>query len=167
MNFKAHLTGGVITATAVTSLSYILLGGRDNPISYTEVLFFSCLFMSLFPDLDTASIPQRYFYTSLLVIIPYTYLKLPPDYLFVLSMLSVLPLVHKHRGWTHWKITPVLISLILLVFYDRSKGVYEISEKSLLINYSMFTLSIISGHYTHLLLDSKLIKIFKNSKDHH
>ena len=67
--------------------------------------------MALFPDLDTASIIQRWFYRALLVLLLILMINKQYDYFIVLSFVAVLPLIDKHRGWTHWKTAPWLISI--------------------------------------------------------
>lgn len=170
MNFKSHLIGGAASSTVLllgASQLFNLSGVNQIEMTSYSVLFFSCLFMSLFPDLDTASIPQRWFYRMMLMVIPSVYFFGTPFQLFLVSLFSVAPLVHKHRGWTHWKITPFILSLGLVIAYDQNKGFYEIKRFDLLFNYSVFIMSFVLGHYTHLLLDSKAIKIFGNDRGHH
>lgn len=167
MNFKGHVTGGLVASSAVTAASIVILGGDSIPITSPEVIFSLCFFMSLFPDLDTASIPQRWFYRLLLPILIYIYLYQDKDFLFTLSFLSITPLIDRHRGWTHWKSTPFIVSFLALYSYDLSHGIYAIEKNKLIVNYILFILSVVIGHYTHLLLDSKTVKIFGNSKDHH
>jgi len=172
MNFKGHVTGGgissaiVFTAASFTGVSFL-------EISHPIVLAAVCFFMSLFPDFDTASIPQRWFYRFSIVSFIYLYSIDQYQLLAVFSILSITPLLHKHRGWTHWKITPVFISLSIIAFYD-----YQISIDGLLnsklsseyiifntiSNYLLFIAAATIGHYTHLFLDSKF---FKNAFDHH
>lgn len=163
MNFKGHVTGGAISSSIVFVSSYFLA------ISITEiaepiVLAFICFFMSLFPDFDTASIPQRWFYRALLVLVIYLYSLSEYEMIALCAFIAPLPLLHKHRGWTHWKITPFVISIIIVLLYDQEKGLLEQDVVVTVMNYAMFVVAVVSGHYTHLLLDSKF---FKNSSDHH
>jgi hypothetical protein len=167
MNFKGHVTGGLATSFVLAVTSSLVLGPQHLNITSSEVIFTVCFFMSLFPDLDTNSIPQRWFYRILLFVMPIIYFTGQIDYFFIVSFLSILPLIHKHRGWTHWKITPFIIGIATLYFYDKEKGFYFIKYGDLALNYFFFLLAVVLGHYTHLVLDSKTIKIFKNSKDHH
>lgn len=167
MNFKSHAIGGAVAATVVTSASVLILGQNSIPITSPGILFSLCFFMSLFPDLDTASIPQRLFYRALAPIFVYIYHYHGKDFLFLVAFLSIMPLMDRHRGWTHWKGTPFMLSLTALYFYDSSRGFYAIEKNILIFNYILFISSIVVGHYTHLLLDSKHVKIFGNSKDHH
>lgn len=163
MNFKGHVIGGAVTSTIVSAISLIPIIPFIE-ISRPEVLFFVCFFMSLFPDFDTASIPQRWFYRILLVLLFWLYLEQKDEIIAIIAIFSITPLIHKHRGWTHWKVTPFIISLSLIYLYDYEKGVTGLDPYYIFINYLLFILAVVSGHYTHLLLDSKL---FKNEKGHH
>ena len=99
------------------------------------------------------------------------------DLFVVLAFGALLPLIHRHRGWTHWKVTPWVVSLFLasaheyLVTRDawfRSfspGGVWEAMER-----YWPFVFACVAGHYTHLLLDSRSLKwlpFIRNPADHH
>ena len=172
MNFKAHVTGGAISSSFVF-ITTSLLGISFLEISHPLVLTCVCFFMSLFPDFDTASIPQRWFYRIAIISFIFLYSAQEYQVLAVFAILSITPLLHKHRGWTHWKITPVVISATIILFYDyqinldsliRSKLSMGHIAKNTFMNYLIFVLSATIGHYTHLLLDSKF---FRNSADHH
>lgn len=163
MNFKTHAAGGLITASIITSFCAFSLNSILD-IANPLLLFGVCFFMSLFPDFDTASIPQRWFYRALTVVLIVLYLYQEYETISLLSIFSLTPLLHKHRGWTHWKITPFIISIIMLFLYDRTSNLSVYSLDIISINYAFFVLAVVGGHYTHLLLDSKY---FKNEKGHH
>lgn len=167
MNFKAHCAGGAVVALSCSTVSYLTLEGASLDIGNHFFLFGVCFFMSLFPDLDTASIPQRWFYRLMVPIIIYLYYYKYFDLVFLSALFMAAPLLHRHRGWTHYKVTPFLMAFIFLWFYDSREQFYEIDKQYLLTNYILFIISVVLGHYTHLVLDSKAIKIFGNSSDHH
>jgi hypothetical protein len=97
MNFKAHATAGLTTA-GFTSLAVFALT-QDNGVSLTcaGIVFL----MSLFPDLDTASKPSRYFaiiaLTTSLILMYYQQYY----YVSLIGMSFLCLKVGKHRGWTH------------------------------------------------------------------
>lgn len=163
MNFKAHAVGGVITSAVVSSFSLI---ASTNAIEVSDpfVVFGICFFMSLFPDLDTASIPQKWFYRCLIIVLCILFYFQEYKIISLISIFSITPLLHKHRGWTHWKITPFVISIIVLILYDRALNGSEYYIEEVFLSYLIFVFAVVSGHYTHLLLDSRL---FKNDKGHH
>jgi len=192
MNFKGHITGGTLAGVGVAGLA-IVSGysplnqavlqqfietpfSLDNSITTLAGLFLITCFMSLFPDLDTTSIPQRWFYRLLFVCQGVLYYQKKLDWFALLAFLSILPVVHKHRGWTHWKITPWLISVFLAAVYEyfqvRDAWFREFNWENVLQFlqiYWMYACACIIGHYTHLLLDSKspLLTFLRNDKNHH
>ena len=166
MNFKGHFVGGVVVSAMISTTSSVMIT-EPLMIASPAILFVFCLFMSLFPDLDTASIPQRWFYRLMFVLLPFLLYKGEQDLFNIAAIISISPLLHKHRGWTHWKITPWVIGVFTLYLYDISSNHTSINNSFLLKNVVFFFSSVVLGHYTHLLLDSKSIKIFSNSKDHY
>jgi len=80
MNFQAHLQGGLVAGSIAVgvalgtgyaewqsdSLQRFLDQPLDfgQPISLLLSLFVTAVFMALFPDLDTTSVPQRWFFSS-------------------------------------------------------------------------------------------------------
>lgn len=175
MNFKEHIAAGAITSTAVTfvvavskdvspRITMTNLTTWDHPANvFLAGIFLVTLLMSVFPDLDTASIPQRIFYRTVVLVLIALFLLKYYFFFILLSFFSLLPLVHKHRGWTHWVITPWLLFLGGIIafeyfradtsfFYSLSiKGIYHTA----VYNWH-FLLAVVAGHYTHLLLDGRL-----------
>lgn len=193
MNFQGHLTGGLIAGAAVTVLAPIsgyvrlstesLAAFMDTPLSFHGdisvliLLFLTTCFMALFPDLDTASIPQRWFYRILFVVQLALFYHKQMDWFAVLAFVSILPIVHKHRGWTHWKIAPWLMSLFLAVVFEyiRAKeswfGSFQWENVGIFLQqYWIYLVACVVGHYTHLLLDSRHVRFLpfiKNPQNHH
>ena len=193
MNFKGHFVGGIIVGTTVVSVAVIShvisLDNGDTSKFFREplnfegsipvlaVLFVITLFMALFPDLDTASIPQRWFFRSMFIILAVLCFQGKMAVFAVLTFLTISPVLHKHRGWTHWKIVPWLLSLYLAVVFEflrsRESWFSEFSWNNVnnfLATYWIYVFACVFGHYTHLVLDSKAIKIIpfiSNSANHH
>ncbi len=163
MNFKGHVTGGIISSAVVATTSFLLMP-TTLPIASPLVLLCFCFCMSLFPDLDVASKPQQYYYRSLVIILPILYYKGEGDLAVIVSYFSFLPLIHHHRGYTHWKITPWVMSIIFLIFLDRFYPLEGYSPNVIWSSAAFITLAIVTGHYTHLFLDSKF---FRNNSNHH
>lgn len=40
------------------------------------------------------------------------------DLFVIVAFCAILPVLHQHRGWTHWKITPWMIALFLAVVQE-------------------------------------------------
>ena len=165
MNFKSHSIAGLGTAGIVATGAFIY----SSPIilAHPFFLFLVTFLMSLFPDLDINSIPQRWYFRFVLFLMPFLLYFSYQDYFNIISIFSVSILVHKHRGWTHNRSTPFILGLLSLYFYDKSYGVTEFSQSDTLWGYFLFLISVVVGHYTHLILDSKTIRLFNNKMDHY
>jgi len=158
MNFKGHLTGGIITSSVVTYGCYHFKPFfEENNITQPQlpIILGVCLFFSLFPDLDISSTPQKWFYRIIFCVIFYLYFVLNRihDAVF-LSLISFTPLLHKHRGWTHYTISAIVLPLICIVLYHyKSTSILEVSKDLIL-----YSVACTIGWFTHLILDSKLVK---------
>ncbi len=179
MKFKVHAVGGamagmltIVTAqvSGYTSASYRHLIDFLNAPHMTQGdipvligLFAVTVFMSLFPDLDSASILQRWFYRFALVILILLFMVGQMGLFAAVSFIILLPLLHKHRGWTHSKITPVLLALFFAVVLELHRstqawfGGFSMENVGAILNeYWIYVVACVLGHYTHLLLDWKL-----------
>ncbi len=180
MNFKGHFTGavaaGVVAAGTAIVSGYVAVDTeaisnfaadpfRSSPLHVTFWVYAVAWFMALFPDLDTASIIQRWFYRLLLILLGYLLIKKKIDVFAVFAFLGVLPLLDKHRGWTHWRMTPWIISFGLAIVFEyfRIKNNWFLHFKwqnvlTFLQTYWIYVFACVVGHYTHLMLDSAKAK---------
>jgi len=178
MNFSGHLVGGLIAGSAAVGLAMVTKNAvvdvnsindffnqqawLTNDFKTLTALFLITCFMALFPDLDLPSIQQRWFYRAVVVVLCLLFYLRQIEIFAMISILVLLPVVHKHRGWTHWPITPFLVSIVLaLIFeYQRSAnswfGGFSVDNAfNYLGRYWIFVFGCVLGHYVHLLLDSK------------
>jgi hypothetical protein len=173
MNFKGHLTGGIVAGIGVTGLAarwgYIPPGDYPTWVAVCG----TTLFFSLFPDLDTSSVPQRWFFRAVLAALFYLGWNQHYELATLVGILSVLPLLDHHRGWTHWKISPLLVPVLLGATYEywRARQAFFdefswVNVQSLLAGHLVFLVAGVVGWYTHLLLDG-CFKLFPTSSDHH
>ncbi len=193
MNFRGHLNGGVaagsLTIAVAVSTQYVTLQPEsvqrflDAPLHWQgEIqtllgLFLTTLFMALFPDLDTTSVPQRWFFRGMFVLLAVLFLQQEIELFSICAFASLLPVMHKHRGWTHWRSTPWLIAIFFaMVFeYFRIKEAWLVDFSwhkvwEFLNRFWMYVFACVLGHYTHLLLDSRRVRILpflKNPAGHH
>jgi membrane-bound metal-dependent hydrolase YbcI (DUF457 family) len=160
-NWKGHVAGGIVLGGAfAAALSYVPVerfaeaaGVLHDWQAMAAVLVLSVLF-ALFPDVDTNSKGQNIFYG----------LAFAVDILLIwsgniqaaayLGLLALLPIVGKHRGWTHSKLAMFLVPLpIILVPYLYNEEMLRIS----LIYYG----AAVVGYFSHLLLDGLIFKHFR------
>ena len=105
---KGHIVGGVIFAW----LFLALLSNYFFVPTPTEIVMFVGLavMFSLWPDVDIKSIGQKVFYTIFFItdaILVFYFQDYKAAAFF--GLLIILPVLAKHRGWTHSKITAVLL----------------------------------------------------------
>lgn len=112
MNFEFHSVLGASTA-GITSLAVFVIT-KDSSVSLlcAGIVFL----MSLFPDLDTASKPSRYF--AIFCLSVSIVLMIFEQYYYI-SMICIPFLcmkVGKHRGWTHKYTLPLGFLIIAYIF---------------------------------------------------
>lgn len=132
------------------------------------------LFFSLYPDLDTASVPQRWFYRVVFGIL--LYLSWCGEYrqAAVLAIVAILPLLDHHRGWTHWRVSPLLVVVLPafgLAYWGRS-GVDEgrgsdaaAVAMEVMSGHGLEIVAALVGWYVHLLMDGRF-KLFPSGRDY-
>ena len=161
--FKEHAIGGIIAYLVfflVILLSIFLpeLGFSWRPnssiwISRSGWAIASCfliaLLSALWPDVDIQSHSRKIFYRIFLVLDVYLILIKEYRIAAFLGLFAILPMIGKHRGWTHSKITMLLLPSPLLIFPMLARG--EVTW----IGLPFYTASIL-GYASHLALDRKL-----------
>ena len=150
-NYQTHLAGGALAFAA--TLVCIVPYAHPTVLSAGEWLLFA-LAGSLFPDIDIKSKGQKYFYWMILIlllILAYTKRFIP---LAIISIVSTIPLISKHRGLFHraW----FVIAAPLGVWYVLSLQ-YPALKMALLFDMLFF----IAGALSHLWLDMGLKKMIK------
>ncbi|MFC1870777.1 metal-dependent hydrolase [Candidatus Dependentiae bacterium] len=149
--YQTHLAGGAIVFAA--TLVCIVPYAQPTVLTAGEWLLFA-LAGSLFPDIDIKSKGQKYFYWMillLLLILTYTKRFIP---LAIISILSTIPLISKHRGLFHraW----FVIVGPLALWYVMSLH-YPFVKTALLLDMTFF----IAGALSHLWLDMGLRKMIR------
>ena len=177
--FRQHYIGGLVAYTLFFALSFGLsLFGqitmqvpleRNPTISFNPWSVGACVVIAvlsgLWPDVDTKSRSQQIFYRIFLVFSITLILRKQYLQSAVLGVFAMLPLLGKHRGWTHSRLTMLLLPAVFLVlpFYFENAAVNLDSLKSVenmnLIRSGLpfYTASLI-GYATHLHLDGILLR---------
>ena len=128
--FREHWLGALTTYSTFFIISFVatiavsILYGSPfdwNPtISMDPVEILGCfivaLLFGLWPDVDIASKSQKIFYSALFVLNA-SLILLFQMYLAaaLLGLFAMLPILSKHRGWTHSKFTMILLPSLFLV----------------------------------------------------
>ena len=118
--YKGHIVGGVV---AYALLFFILKHQTDSLLVYAQ--WFGCaLAGALFPDIDVKSKGQKYFYWLVLAAVLYLICSLRFEMIAVISVLSITPMLSKHRGLFHepWFVImiPLLLWLCVLSWYPQA-----------------------------------------------
>ena len=99
MLYRTHLVSGLGLGAALAGGAYAT-GMLARPEDLAAVAGLTAAF-ALLPDLDTASIIQRWFYRGMLGVLVWLMATDRAEHAAFLGAVSLLPLVHRHRGWTH------------------------------------------------------------------
>jgi uncharacterized metal-binding protein len=153
MNFRGHSFGGLVSASLVTGGYLFLESAVLVPAARPEILFAITYAFALFPDLDTKSTPQKWFFRALFVVALYLIHNKHYELCSIAVTTSIIPLLFKHRGFTHWWIMSIVGPILLAngVEYQLSNTILE--PKEFYIKYGMYVVSGIIGWQTHLFLD--------------
>lgn len=108
--YKTHIVGGFCAYALLVALSWFVW----QPTLLTLFEWFLCaLAGSLFPDIDTKSKGQKYFYYTIGALA--FVLIIASNYVLAtyLLLLALIPLIIRHRGITHS--VPVMTSMCVLL----------------------------------------------------
>jgi hypothetical protein len=151
--YKGHLTGGLVaygvTLYALQSTALVY----PTPLATCEWLGFA-LAGSLFPDIDTKSKGQKYFYGVLLAIFIALLCSNRIELLAVLAVVALLPLLVNHRGIFHRAWFVMLVPLVLALICGMRSG---LGCHVFLFDAFFF----IVGALSHLLLDLGIRRMFR------
>ena len=188
--FREHWLGGLIAysvffiVSMIVTVSVSILNGSPfdwNPtISMDPLGILACftiaLLFGLFPDVDIKSKSQKIFY-SLLFVLNLSLILFFQRYLeaAILGLFAMLPILSKHRGWTHSRITMILLPglfLVIPLYIEYSS--YGVAWKELpelfdsLVEYEnldetfrsglAFYVAGLIGYASHLFLDGILFR---------
>jgi hypothetical protein len=162
MDGRTHLAVGLGTGCLAGIVAwkggYVESGGEAAVLAALWAAF------SQFPDLDTASRPQRWFYRGLAALLVLWALGGQWQAAAIAGMLALLPLLHHHRGWTHrWWAAPLVPLAALTVWrlftgqadawaWDNPVGGARSLTEMVSRDLAAY-LAMVGGYATHLLAD--------------
>ena len=146
---KGHLLGGAVFLWAFLTVlaNYYFVPSPMEILIYASIV----LLFSLWPDVDIKGLGQKVFYTIFLVtdLIILFYFKNHTASAYF-GLLIILPILAKHRGWTHYRTTAVLLPLPLLLV-----PIYAFQGS--LVDGVPYYLAAVKGYFSNLFFDKKLI----------
>ncbi len=193
--FREHWIGGLVAystffivsliATIAVSILYAVPVAWNPTISLNPLKVIGCfaiaVLFGLWPDVDIKSKSQKIFYTILfvlnvvLIVFWRKYLESA-----LLGLFAMLPIMSRHRGWTHARVTMVLLpGLFLLVpiyaaypewysggsFLDASNALLEWEKlPDVILTGLPFYVASFIGYATHLHLDGILFRSRKSQR---
>ena len=127
--------------------NYFFVPNAMEIVIYAAII----LMFSLWPDVDIKGLGQKVFYTiffitDLILIFYFQHYKAAAYF----GLLIILPILAKHRGWTHYRITAIILPLplILVPLFVFNGTLFEGIP---------FYLAAVTGYFSHLFFDKKLI----------
>jgi len=141
---RGHIWGGLIFAIIFV---YTITNYFYNP-SLLEIVIYialACMF-SVWPDIDIKSHGQKIFYSMFLITDIFLILQKEFETAAYFGLIIILPILAKHRGWTHSIPAMVLIPSPLLLYP-------VIMEGSINITGVYFYAAAVTGYFSHLVLD--------------
>jgi membrane-bound metal-dependent hydrolase YbcI (DUF457 family) len=156
--YKGHIGGGIaLGAVYAGALHFVpyerfieMAGLLHNWQALAAVFVLSVLF-ALFPDIDTNSKGQDIFYALALTVNIMLIWSGNIQAAAYLGLVAMLPIVGKHRGWTHSKLAMLAIPLPILIVP------YLYNEHALAASSLLYGAAVI-GYFSHLLLDGLIVK---------
>lgn len=116
MLYRAHLAAGLGLGVALAAGARVA-GAAPGNEDLVAVAGVTAVFAVL-PDLDTASIVQRWFYRAMLVVLGWMMWTGRAEHAAFLGAVSMLPLIHRHRGWMHAWWAALAVPLATLLLWD-------------------------------------------------
>ncbi len=147
-SFRTHTLGAVLVITGFLAALVFFSVMEITPKN--AVVFFSIAVMAaLFPDIDTNSKGQTLFYSLFFVLDVYLIAVENYGYAALLGLAAMLPILGRHRGWTHtwWAMILVPSPILLLPWL--------LFEKSPTVLWPYYV-SAFLGYFSHLAIDRKL-----------
>lgn len=149
-SYRGHLFGGVLFFIPFAfALAYLFDFQRISVWEFSlqvAILFGITLMFALFPDVDIKSKGQMLFYRIFLAL---DLLLIFSDHLresAYLGLFAMLPIISKHRGWTHsvWAVIFIPLPFLLLpMFYTQTRTLIGLP----------YYLAAVVGYLSHRFMD--------------
>src|SRR5690606_12297260 len=158
--YRGHLAGAsAFFAVYLAGLFYVFsIDAAYRQFTLVELiasplaLFGLCLMFGLWPDVDTNSIGQNIFYTKFFLVDVVLIATQHFEEAAYLGLFAILPILGKHRGWTHswWAMLLIPSPLLVLpyVFYPERP----------LAGLPFYGAAVV-GYLSHLFMDGLVLRL--------
>ncbi len=145
--YRGHVAGGLVLITLVIHFFY---HSFFNPSAIDIVWYVVIATMfALWPDVDIKSTGQKLFYLIFFITDLYLIFTSQFQASAFFGLLIILPILSKHRGWTHTYWAMLFIPMPILLYP-------MISNNSINFIGFPYYLAAITGYLSHLMLDKKI-----------
>lgn len=141
--YKGHIAGGIFAF--ILYIAALVLFFSYKPDYETLIWFGLCILGSIWPDIDTSSLAQKIFYGFFLLLDGVFILAGEYKKAAILGFFALLPIIGKHRGWTHSLSAAFLVPSPLLVL--------PIIKPGLNAGGLEYYTPVVIGYLSHLALD--------------
>lgn len=147
-NYKGHLFGGILFYSVVL---FCCMSSLKTSTLF-EWLFFVCV-GALFPDIDTKSKGQRFFFALFAALLVFLLVQQKVYAALLLAIAACAPLIAHHRGLFHnfWFLTFFIATICIIC-------AYLLPAYRTIIMYDAFFFWL--GVFSHLVLDRGLRKLW-------
>jgi len=160
--YRGHLAGAtVFFAVYLAGLAFVFSVDQAyrqltelELIAYPVALFGLCLMFGLWPDVDTNSKGQNLFYALFFLVDVVLIATRHFEEAAYLGLFSILPILGKHRGWTHtyW---------VMRARDEQHRPVgvpYVIAPERALAGLPFYGAAVI-GYFSHLFMDGLVVRL--------
>ena len=159
--YKGHLAGAVVFfGLYLAALAFVFAVDQAyrqfsevELVAYPFVLFGLSLMFALWPDVDTNSKGQNVFYGLFFLVDVALIVSRHFEEAAYLGLFAILPILGKHRGWTHTYWAMLLIPSPLLVL-----PMVLFPEAKPLSGLPLYGAAVV-GYFSHLFMDGMVIPL--------
>ncbi len=156
-NYRGHVTGAIVFALLylafinfVFSIDILptdreIFSGYAFPVALVGIT----VLFGLFPDIDINSHAQNLFYTFFFIVDVGLIISKNYQEAAYLGLIAMLPVIAKHRGWTHSKLATVIVPLPLLVLP-------ALNNPDAILSGMPYYGAAVAGYVSHLFFDGLL-----------
>lgn len=147
--YRAHLAGGVFAFVIYLVALAVFFSYK---LTFETLIWFGlCILGSIWPDIDTSSTAQKLFYGFFIVLDVIFLIAGQYKKAAILGFFALLPIIGKHRGWTHSISAAFIIPSPLIVL--------PVIKPELNAGGLEYYIPVVIGYLSHLVMD-KEFKLF-------